>query len=356
MCDSESIYSDFEYSSSKESSQDNFIADKVNDTLENAWLLLDNNENNYEDYDFEENDNSKDSNENIGEYNENIDDNDESINDKNDNNNINVKSKHASIQDSSLTPCVVIGIINSKIMSVGESCNQKFKEKLLLLLMPTLQSLNNNKKDNKKVKEELPNSLFVKTSLKMTEIDPIDPPSSFFVKMTLKIVKIDLSKLKEKSYNIISEKVTDIEKNKNEFEIEDIHLEITKKIPLGSNIPVNVVILETGNPPNCNNNFHASCEMYHKDLSICETAFASLFPAVGKSKYASSTVHFLAQVHNDSQLRKLLEIVCSVNHTCEDYYLGFNKTLETYDVKFIKQNIFGNLMNEETIMLKIKAA
>ena len=57
------------------------------------------------------------------------------------------------------------------IMSVEESCDQKFKEKLLLLLTPTLQSLNDNKKDSIEVEEELPSSLLVKTSLKMAEID-----------------------------------------------------------------------------------------------------------------------------------------------------------------------------------------
>ena len=56
-------------------------------------------------------------------------------------------------------------------MLVGESCDQKFKEKLLLLLTPTLQSLNDNKKDSIEVEEELPSSLLVKTSLKMAEID-----------------------------------------------------------------------------------------------------------------------------------------------------------------------------------------
>ena len=65
-------------------------------------------------------------------------------------------------------------------------------------------------------------------------------------------------------------------------------------------------------------------------------AFAPLFPAAGKFKYAISIVHFLAQVHDDLQLQKLLQMVCSVNLTSEGYYLAFDKALETYDVKFIK--------------------
>ncbi|CAG8724070.1 1483_t:CDS:2, partial [Cetraspora pellucida] len=46
-----------------------------------------------------------------------------------------------------------------------------------------------------------------------------------------------------------------------------------------------------------------------------------------KFKYASSVVHFLVQVHDDPQFQKLLET----------------------------QNIFGNLIDQETIMQKIKA-
>ncbi|CAG8501848.1 3803_t:CDS:2, partial [Scutellospora calospora] len=65
--------------------------------------------------------------------------------------------------------------------------------KLLLLLTPTLQSLNNNIKDSN-------SSLEVKTDL----------PSSFLVRTALKVVKIDSNKLTEKSYKITSEKATNI--------------------------------------------------------------------------------------------------------------------------------------------------
>jgi len=45
-----------------------------------------------------------------------------------------------------------------------------------------------------------------------------------------------------------------------------------------------------------------------------------------------------------------------VNLTCEGHYLGFDEALEIYGVKFIKQNISGNLVDKDTMMLKIKAA
>ncbi|KAF0497879.1 hypothetical protein F8M41_020633 [Gigaspora margarita] len=66
---------------------------------------------------------------------------------------------------------------------------------------------------------------------------------------------------------------TIIEKNKNEFKIKDIYLEITKKILSGFNISVNIVILEPGSPSNCDENVYILCEMYCKDLFICENDF-----------------------------------------------------------------------------------
>ncbi|CAG8790173.1 4298_t:CDS:2, partial [Gigaspora rosea] len=221
-----------------------------------------------------------------------------------------------------------------------------------------------------------------------------------------------------------------------------VHLEITKQVPLGCNIlPPKVVILKPGDPPNCNDNVYAACEMYRNDLpqscderlniacdqaifgrlipykethndvqlllgqwhtskDMCSTlitifsgygifnlaatlryvkkeektmsdildgnnylikmtnlaVFAPLFPAAGKFKYASFVAHFLVQVHDDSQLQKLLQIVCSVNLTSEGHYFAFGEALETYGVKFVKQNITGNITDQETMMLKIKAA
>jgi hypothetical protein len=85
-------------------------------------------------------------------------------------------------------------------------------------------------------------------------------------------------------------------------------------------------------------------------------AFAPLFSAAGKFRYASSVAHFLVQVRDDPQLQKLLQMVCSVNLTREGHYLAFDETIEVYGVKFIKQNISGNLVHQETLDLKITAA
>ncbi|CAG8641468.1 7049_t:CDS:2, partial [Scutellospora calospora] len=74
-----------------------------------------------------------------------------------------------------------------------ESGDQNLKGKLLLLLIPTLQVLNNDIKDSKSL-------LKIEASL----------PSSFLVKIALKIVKTDLNKLTGKDYKFTSKKVTAI--------------------------------------------------------------------------------------------------------------------------------------------------
>ena len=64
-----------------------------------------------------------------------------------------------------------------------------------------------------------------------------------------------------------------------------------------------------------------------------------------------SVAHFLAQVRD---LQKLLKMVCSVNITREGHYLAFDEALEIYGVKFIKQNITGNVVDDETMKTRIK--
>ncbi|CAG8722853.1 15511_t:CDS:1, partial [Funneliformis mosseae] len=50
--------------------------------------------------------------------------------------------------------------------------------------------------------------------------------------------------------------------------MEDVYLEIIKKVPIGCNtLPsLNVMILESGDPSNCNDNVHAACKIYRDDL------------------------------------------------------------------------------------------
>ncbi|CAG8763267.1 4788_t:CDS:2, partial [Gigaspora rosea] len=76
----------------------------------------------------------------------------------------------------------------------------------------------------------------------------------------------------------------------NDFDMEDIHSEIIKQIPIGCNIlPPNVVILKPGNPSNCNENIYAACEMYYDDLldKISKTGFEKIC-----SLYKTGKLHF----------------------------------------------------------------
>ncbi|KAF0455591.1 hypothetical protein F8M41_001472 [Gigaspora margarita] len=141
------------------------------------------------------------------------------------------------------------------------------------------------------------------------------------------------------------------------FDMKNIYSEIIKQIPIGCNLlPPNVVILKPGDPSNCNKNVHIACEIYCNNLLDTNlAAYAPLFPVARKFKYASSVAYFLAQVHDDPQLQNLLQIICSVNLTKEGYYFAFNKALETYGIKYTKQNITNNLIDQQTMILKIQA-
>jgi len=88
----------------------------------------------------------------------------------------------------------------------------------------------------------------------------------------------------------------------------------------------------------------------------CLSAFAPLFPIAGKLNYTRSTVHFLAILTKHPQIKTLLKYASSVNLTQNGHYLAFDEALETFGVKFIKQNVTGNVINEESLKRQIKAA
>jgi len=88
----------------------------------------------------------------------------------------------------------------------------------------------------------------------------------------------------------------------------------------------------------------------------CLSAFAPLFPIAGKLNYTRSTVHFLAIFAKHPQIQLLLKYASSVNLTRDGHYFAFDEALETFRVKFIKQNITGNVINEENLKQQIKSA
>jgi hypothetical protein len=88
----------------------------------------------------------------------------------------------------------------------------------------------------------------------------------------------------------------------------------------------------------------------------CLSAFAPLFPIAGKVNYTRSTVHFLAILTRHPRIKTLLKYAASVNLTQDGHYFAFDEALETFGVKFIKQNVTGNIINEEELKRQIKAA
>ncbi|GBC00037.1 hypothetical protein RclHR1_37170001, partial [Rhizophagus clarus] len=84
-------------------------------------------------------------------------------------------------------------------------------------------------------------------------------------------------------------------------------------------------------------------------------AFSPLFPISGKSNYARSVTHHLYCIENDSKLRAMLCVAPSVNLTSPGHFFAYDEALETFGVKFVKQNVTRIPTDSEELKLKIKA-
>ncbi len=65
--------------------------------------------------------------------------------------------------------------------------------------------------------------------------------------------------------------------------------------------------------------------------------------------YTHSTIYFLAILAKYSYIQTLLNYVRSVNLIRDEYYFAFDEALETFSVKFIKQNVTENIINEDNL-------
>jgi hypothetical protein len=94
-------------------------------------------------------------------------------------------------------------------------------------------------------------------------------------------------------------------------------------------------------------------------------AGSPLFASAGKNRYTTAISHHLAIIASHPQLEEKLRIVGgykiprdveenieSAQHIC----FAFDEALETFGVKFIKQNIRVNNLNQENLKLQIKAS
>ncbi|RHZ48801.1 hypothetical protein Glove_541g10 [Diversispora epigaea] len=88
--------------------------------------------------------------------------------------------------------------------------------------------------------------------------------------------------------------------------------------------------------------------------------FAGLFASAGKSNYSTSVAQYLGILAQYPKLEKKLECVSSIkideDEKRKGHYFAFDEALETFGVKFIKQNITGNLIDINNLKLQIKAA
>ncbi|RIB19593.1 hypothetical protein C2G38_2136489 [Gigaspora rosea] len=85
-------------------------------------------------------------------------------------------------------------------------------------------------------------------------------------------------------------------------------------------------------------------------------AFAPLFPATRKYRYAESVAQFLSDLRSNPQFLQDLRSIPSVNLTREGKSLAYDESLETYGVKFLKENMTGRATDLENLKLNMKAA
>ncbi|PKB96693.1 hypothetical protein RhiirA5_506875 [Rhizophagus irregularis] len=90
------------------------------------------------------------------------------------------------------------------------------------------------------------------------------------------------------------------------------------------------------------------------------SCFAGLFTSAGKSNYSSSVTQYLGMLAQYPKLEEKLECVSSVKIDNDEkrkgHYFAFDEALETFGVKFIKQNITGNVVDDNKLKLQVKAA
>jgi hypothetical protein len=88
------------------------------------------------------------------------------------------------------------------------------------------------------------------------------------------------------------------------------------------------------------------------------SAFAPLIPSAGKSNYAQSIAHFIGILERYPKLEEKLQLVSSfkISEEKRGHFLAFDEALETFGVKFVKQNITGNVIDSENLKLQVKAA
>src|SRR6185436_9215997 len=87
------------------------------------------------------------------------------------------------------------------------------------------------------------------------------------------------------------------------------------------------------------------------------SAAGPLYASAAKSNYTTSIAHYLSTLAAHPQLEKKLHHCGSFkipNKDARHICFGFDEALETFGVKFIKQNISGNVIDEKNLKNQIK--
>ena len=95
------------------------------------------------------------------------------------------------------------------------------------------------------------------------------------------------------------------------------------------------------------------------------SAAGPLYASAAKSNYTTAIAHFLSIIAAHPKLEERLrycgafkisrdidEELKNAHHVC----FGFDEALETFGVRFIKQNISGNIFDEKNLKDQIKAS
>ena len=97
--------------------------------------------------------------------------------------------------------------------------------------------------------------------------------------------------------------------------------------------------------------------MANFDLQIHSLmAFAPLFPITKRIRYTESVARFLVDLQRKPQLLQDLRTVPSINMTQKGHYFAYDEALETFGVKFIKENMVGYKTTLEDLKRNIKSA
>jgi hypothetical protein len=90
----------------------------------------------------------------------------------------------------------------------------------------------------------------------------------------------------------------------------------------------------------------------------CLEAFSPLFPVAGKINYMKSVAHYLTILAQYPKLEERLHASASlkISEDRAGHLFSFDEGLEEEGVKFIKNHIVGNVVDEENLKIQIKAA